>query len=163
MIVKSVKFEVNRWLETYHSRHSRLRGLSKGNAQFRSLSGAEIRCVWSARYAVLCAPFVRPEAASPARARFFIVHQRPEAGGERDSARFEPLPSPAARGQLGFSAGWRWPRRLTFPSVQIPDMLHQAAPCEGSCEICRVVTKWRGGWTKLRVRTIPLGGLIIPE
>ena len=69
----------------------------------------------------------------------------------------------AARDQLIFSIGRRWSRGLTFRSAQIPEMLDQAASCEGICEICRVITKWRGRRTKLGVRKIPLCGLVIPE
>jgi hypothetical protein len=42
-------------------------------------------------------------------------------------------------------------------------MLDQATPREGVCEICQVVTK-SGRWQmELRVRTVRLSGLVIPE
>jgi hypothetical protein len=48
----------------------------------------------------------------------------------------------AVRDQLSFGIGRRWSRGLTFRSVQVPEMLDQAASCEGICEICRVVIEW---------------------
>jgi hypothetical protein len=62
----------------------------------------------------------------------------------------------AARDQLS-SIGRRWSRGLLFRSVKIPEMLDQAASGERIGEICRVIVK-----AELRVRTIPLGGLVIP-
>jgi hypothetical protein len=68
----------------------------------------------------------------------------------------------AVRDQLS-SLGRRWSGGLPFRSVQVPEMLHQAAPCEGVCETCRFDTKWGGGQMGLRIRTIPLGGIVVPE
>jgi hypothetical protein len=68
-----------------------------------------------------------------------------------------------ARDQLSSTVGRRWSRRLTFRSVWVPEMLNQATPCEGACEICQVVTKWARRQIESRVRTILLGGLVIPE
>jgi hypothetical protein len=63
----------------------------------------------------------------------------------------------------GFGQTRRWSRRLIFRSVQVPEMLYQAKPCEGVGEICQVATKWGRRQIELRVSAIPSGGVVIPE
>jgi hypothetical protein len=69
----------------------------------------------------------------------------------------------AIRDQLDVSIGRRRSRRLIFRSVQVPEMLDQATPCEGVCEVCQVVREWGLRHIELRVRTTPLGRFVIPE
>jgi hypothetical protein len=65
--------------------------------------------------------------------------------------------------RLSSSIGRRWSIGLTFPFVRVPEMLDQATLCEGVSKLGQVVTKWGRGQIVLKVRTISLGGLVIPE
>jgi hypothetical protein len=68
----------------------------------------------------------------------------------------------AARDQLSSDIGRRWSRSLIVRSGQVPVMLDQAAPCEGVCEIRRVIIEWTWRTIKVGVRTMTLGGVVIP-
>jgi hypothetical protein len=99
------------------------------------------------------------------------IAETERADADPEAARFD-RPSPpgrrfnrlqrAARDQLSSSIERRWSAGLPFRSVQVPEMLDQAISCEGVCEICDVVTKWGRRQIESRIRTVPLGRLVIP-
>src|SRR5260370_3917598 len=69
----------------------------------------------------------------------------------------------AIRDQISFRIGRRWSRRLDFRSVQVPEMLDQATPREGGCEICYLVAGSSRCLIKLRFIIVRLGAVIISK